>query len=122
MLRSPRLISVRLGEIVAADSHQVQLDIFWLNIRGPYPCATAKRAVAVGTLLWRKRETQRLGPCVGFIYTPARANFESTLSGLGPSGLYGEHRSGRQCVDDLDTARLVGRSKPGSDPRQAPQL
>jgi len=65
---------------------------------------------------------QRLGPCVGFIYTRLKAKFDSILNGLGSSGLYGEHRSGRQCVEDLDTARLVGRSRPGSDPRQAPQL
>jgi hypothetical protein len=70
----------------------------------------------------RKRESHRFGPCVGFIYTPGKAKFDSTLNGLGPSGLYGERLFDRECVDDFDTARVVGGPNPGSDPRRAQQL
>jgi hypothetical protein len=40
---------------------------------------------------------------------PAKAEFASILDGLGPPGLYGEHRFDRQSVDDLDTACPVDR-------------
>jgi len=57
--------------------------------------------------------------CVGFTYTPAKAKFASTLNGLGPPGLYGEHRCYRKRVDDLDSARLVDRSHAWQRPAAA---
>src|SRR6266404_4605063 len=53
---------------------------------------------------------------------PVKAKFASILNGLGPPALSGEHRSTLNVSMILTPpARLTG-SRPGSDPRQPPQL
>jgi len=50
---------------------------------------------------------------VEFIYTPVKTKFDRAFNGLSPPRLYGEHRTKRKRVDDLDTTRLVDRFQTG---------